>query len=96
MLHAASQYIPCCYAAWLHVVRNNRLDTESVIIATRKVVPQKYGAHPIDCASNINVQVLRQSYSLTENNSFTSVYTSFEKCLDDVIQVSFLICVFCL
>ena len=27
-------------------------DTESVIIAIRKVVPQKYGAHPIDCAMN--------------------------------------------
>ena len=39
------------------VITDSVFHTESVIIAIRKVVPQKYGAHPIDCASNINVPV---------------------------------------
>ena len=39
------------------VITDSVCDTQSVIIAIRKVVPQKYGVHPIDCASNINVLI---------------------------------------
>ena len=37
-------------------------DTESVIIAIRKVVPQKSGARRIDCAMNYCVIVLSIIY----------------------------------
>ena len=39
------------------VTTDSVCDTESVIIAIRKVVLHKYGAHPIDCAMNYCVIV---------------------------------------
>ena len=39
------------------VITDSVCDTESVIIAIRKIVPQKYGAHPFDCAMNYCVIV---------------------------------------
>ena len=47
-------------------------DTESVIIAIRKVVPQEYGAHPIDCAMNYRVIVRSIIFISFYNDIFTS------------------------
>ena len=47
-------------------------DTESVIIAIRKVVPQKSGARTIDCAMNYCVIVLSIMLVLFYNVRCTS------------------------
>ena len=47
-------------------------DTQSVIIAIRKVVPQKSGARTIDCAMNYCVIVLLIMFILFYNDRFTS------------------------
>ena len=47
-------------------------DTESVIIAIRKVVPQKSGARPIDCAMDYCVIVSSIICILFYNDKSTS------------------------